>query len=338
MLNLSYDWLNKLPKVELHLHIEGTLEPELMFMLANRNSVLLPYKNIDEVKKAYQFNNLQDFLDIYYNGAKVLIVEQDFYDLTWAYLKKCQEQNVLHVEPFFDPQTHTLRGIPFEIVINGITRALEDGEREFGITFKLIMCFLRHLSEAEAIETLKTSEQFIDKIHAVGLDSSEKGNPPEKFSKVFSMAKKLGLKLVAHAGEEGPASYIWSSIEELNVNRIDHGVRATDDKNLLSYLKDSMIPLTVCPLSNTKLRVFDHMSKHTILKMLELDICVTVNSDDPSYFGGYITENFNALAKHLNLSKDQATKLVKNSIFASFADDKRKIELGNSLQSYINVL
>jgi adenosine deaminase len=335
MLNPSYDWLNKLPKVELHLHLEGTLEPELMFELAKRNDISLPYRDIDEVKKAYQFNNLQDFLDIYYQGAEVLQSERDFYDLTWAYLKKCQQQNVKHVEPFFDPQTHTLRGIPFETVVNGISRALEDGQTNLGITYQLIMCFLRHLSESDAIETLKSAEKFKSKIYAIGLDSSEQGNPPEKFSNVFNEAEKLGFKLVAHAGEEGPVSYIWSSLDVLKVNRIDHGIRAMDDPKLLSRLIDSQIPLTVCPLSNTKLRVFDDMSQHTILEMLDLGLCVTVNSDDPSYFGGYMTENFISLYDNLSLTKVQAIKLIENSIEASFAEKKRKKSLYNLLNEFV---
>jgi adenosine deaminase len=307
MLNPSYDWLNKLPKVELHLHLEGTLEPELMFELAKRNDISLPYRDIDEVKKAYQFNNLQDFLDIYYQGAEVLQSERDFYDLTWAYLKKCQQQNVKHVEPFFDPQTHTLRGIPFETVVNGISRALEDGQTNLGITYQLIMCFLRHLSESDAIETLKSAEKFKSKIYAIGLDSSEQGNP----------------------------SYIWSSLDVLKVNRIDHGIRAMDDPKLLSRLIDSQIPLTVCPLSNTKLRVFDDMSQHTILEMLDLGLCVTVNSDDPSYFGGYMTENFISLYDNLSLTKVQAIKLIENSIEASFAEKKRKKSLYNLLNEFV---
>jgi adenosine deaminase len=335
MSNPSYDWLNKLPKVELHLHLEGTLEPELMFNLAKRNNISLPYENINDVKKAYEFNHLQDFLDIYYQGAEVFQSEQDFYDLTWAYLIKCQQQNVQHVEPFFDPQTHTLRGITFETVINGISHALEDGEKKLGISYQLIMCFLRHLSESDAIETLRSAEKFIDKIHGVGLDSSEKGNPPEKFSNVFSEASKKGFKLVAHAGEEGPASYIWSSLDVLKVNRIDHGIRAMDDPKLLSRLIDSQIPLTVCPLSNTKLRVFDDMSQHTILEMLDLGLCVTVNSDDPSYFGGYMTENFISLYDNLSLTKVQAIKLIENSIEASFAEKKRKKSLYNLLNEFV---
>jgi len=232
----SYDWLNKLPKIELHLHLEGSLEPELMFELAQRNGISLTYKSVEEVKAAYQFNNLQDFLDIYYQGAQVLKFEEDFYDLTWAYLNKCHEQNVIHIEPFFDPQSHTSRGIPFATMISGISRALEDGEKEFGISYRLIMCFLRHLSEDEAIETLELAKPFLANIHGVGLDSSELNNPPEKFREVFSQAQKMGLKLVAHAGEEGPAGYIWSALDNLNVERIDHGIRALDDSELVARL------------------------------------------------------------------------------------------------------
>ena len=330
----SYDWLNKLPKVELHLHLEGSLEPELMFFLAQRNGIELPYKSVEEISSAYQFNNLQDFLDIYYQGAEVLQKEQDFYDLTWAYLQKCHSQNVIHVEPFFDPQTHTCRGISYETVINGISHALEDGEKKLGISYQLIMCFLRHLSESDAIETLRSAEKFIDKIHGVGLDSSEKGNPPEKFTRVFAKAIELGFKSVAHAGEEGPAEYIWGAIKELKASRIDHGVRALDDPGLVTYLVNEQIPLTVCPLSNTKLCVFDDMSKHTILQMLELGLSVCVNSDDPAYFGGYMTENFSALTASLSMTKVQARQLVKNSVSASFATNKRKSAMHTLLESY----
>ena len=335
MSEISRNWLKELPKIELHLHIEGTLEPELLFKLAKRNSVQLPFNSIDEVKKAYQFSNLQDFLDIYYQGAEVLLLKQDFYDLTWAYLLMCKQQNVIHVEPFFDPQTHTVRGVPFETVVNGIAEALADGKAKLGITSRLIMCFLRHLSEESAIETLKSSEQFTDVIYGVGLDSAEMGNPPEKFINVFSKAKGMGYKLVAHAGEEGPASYIWSALDVLNVQRIDHGIRAIDDPDLMLRLIESQMPLTICPLSNVKLRVFDTMASHTILDMLDLGVCVTVNSDDPSYFGGYMTENFLALYDSLELSRDQAIRLINNSIDASFAEDSRKKELSNLLQTYI---
>ena len=335
MSEISHKWLNGLPKIELHLHIEGTLEPELLFKLAKRNSIQLPFNSVNEVKKAYQFSNLQDFLDIYYQGAEVLLHKQDFYDLTWAYLLMCKQQNVMHVEPFFDPQTHTVRGVPFETIVSGIAEALADGKAKLGITSRLIMCFLRHLSEESAIETLKSSEQFTDVIYGVGLDSAEMGNPPEKFINVFSKAKGMGYKLVAHAGEEGPASYIWSSLDVLNVQRIDHGIRAIDDPDLMLRLIESQMPLTICPLSNVKLRVFDTMASHTILDMLDLGVCVTVNSDDPSYFGGYMTENFLALYDSLELSRDQAISLIKNSIDASFAEGSRKKELSNLLQTYI---
>ena len=336
MSEISHKWLNGLPKIELHLHIEGTLEPELLFKLAKRNSIQLPFNSVNEVKKAYQFSNLQDFLDIYYQGAEVLLHKQDFYDLTWAYLLMCKQQNVMHVEPFFDPQTHTVRGVAFKTIVSGIAEALADGKAKLGITSRLIMCFLRHLSEESAIETLKSSEQFTDVIYGVGLDSAEMGNPPEKFINVFSKAKGMGYKLVAHAGEEGPASYIWSSLDVLNVQRIDHGIRAIDDPDLMLRLIESQMPLTICPLSNVKLRVFDTMASHTILDMLDLGVCVTVNSDDPSYFGGYMTENFLALYDSLELSRDQAIRLINNSIDASFAEDSRKKELSNLLQTYIS--
>lgn len=321
---LNNDWLNKLPKIELHLHLEGTLEPELMFDLAHRNNIDLPFENVDHVRSAYEFESLQDFLDIYYQGAHVLQVEQDFYDLVWAYLLKCRQQNVVHVEPFFDPQTHTDRDVPFEAVIEGVTQALKDGESQLNITSKLIMCFLRHLSEEKAFETLKHAEPFLDQIVAVGLDSSERGHPPEKFSRVFARARELGLLTVAHAGEEGPAEYVWTAINDLKVSRVDHGVRSSEDVALMRHLVETRMPLTVCPLSNTKLRVFEDMSKHNILEMLEQGVCVTVNSDDPAYFGGYMTENFVALSQELGMTDVQAKQLVMNSIYASFASEDRK--------------
>jgi len=324
MTAVTRGWLDRLPKVELHLHLEGSLEPELMFALAQRNKIELPFDSVDQIRQAYEFGNLQDFLDIYYQGANVLLSEQDFYDLVWAYLKKCQQQNVVHVEPFFDPQTHTDRGVPFETVINGISRALMDGEKQLGISSQLIMCFLRHLSEAAAFDTLVQAGPFLDRIIGVGLDSSEKGNPPEKFSRVFARARESGLLTVAHAGEEGPADYVWTAIKDLKVSRIDHGVRSIDDPGLMDYLVETRTPLTVCPLSNTKLRVFSDMSEHNILEMLEQGVCVTVNSDDPAYFGGYMTENFEALAQALDMTRGQARQLVLNSIESSFADDVRK--------------
>lgn len=332
--NLTTEWLNALPKVELHLHLEGSLEPELLFELAKRNQVDLPYKSLDEVKAAYQFTQLQDFLDIYYQAAKVLIHEQDFYDLTWAYLNKCKEQNVVHVEPFFDPQTHTARGISFATVIKGITRALDDAKQQLGISSELIMCFLRHLSEEDAFITLEQATPYLEYIKGVGLDSSELGFPPENFQRVFAKAQELGLLTVAHAGEEGPAQYIWGAIEALKVSRIDHGVNAIQDPKLMEYLKASQLPLTVCPLSNTKLKVFELMSEHNILQLLDYGLCVTVNSDDPSYFGGYMTENFVALAEALPMNKTQVHRLVANSIKASFCSKERKQELRTLLDAY----
>jgi adenosine deaminase len=315
------------------MHLEGSLEPELMFELAQRNNIELPFASVDHLRQAYAFSNLQDFLDIYYQGAKLLQVEADFYDLVWAYLEKCRQQNVVHVEPFFDPQTHTDRGIPFETMISGISRALDDGEKKLGITSRLIMCFLRHLSEEAAFDTLAQAEPYLDRITGIGLDSSEKGHPPEKFSRVFARARESGLLTVAHAGEEGPAEYIWTAINDLKVSRIDHGVRSTDDPELIAHLVETRLPLTVCPLSNTKLRVFDDMSQHNIIDMLAEGVCVTVNSDDPAYFGGYMTENFEALAQALDMTGQQARELVSNSIQASFADDARKAQIQKLLAS-----
>ncbi|HEY7865116.1 MAG TPA: adenosine deaminase [Psychromonas sp.] len=335
MSEINFDWLNQLPKVELHLHLEGSLEPELMFALAERNQVNIPFQSLEQVREAYQFNNLQDFLDIYYQGAEVLMVEQDFYDLTWAYLLKCEQQNVLHVEPFFDPQTHTARGIDFSTVINGINRALVDGKHKLGISSELILCFLRHLSEDDAFITLQQAIPHLDKIKAVGLDSSEQGHPPEKFSRVFARARELGLLTVAHAGEEGPAEYIWTALNDLQVSRVDHGVSAIFDQALMEYLISAEIPLTVCPLSNTKLKVFADMSEHTILEMLERGVCVTVNSDDPAYFGGYMTENFVALADALGMTKAQAKRLVNNSIKGSFTSLENKHKLQQQLADYV---
>jgi len=263
-----------------------------------------------------------------------LVTEQDFYDLTWAYLLKCKEQNVLHVEPFFDPQTHTDRGVAFSTVINGIGWALTDGKEKLGISSELIMCFLRHLDEKSAFETLEQAMPFLAKLKGVGLDSSELGHPPEKFSRVFAKARELGLLTVAHAGEEGPAEFIWTAINDLKVSRVDHGVNAIQDPELITYLQQTQMPLTVCPLSNTKLKVFEHMQQHNILDLLALDICVTVNSDDPSYFGGYMTENFEALAQALDLNQTQAIKLVQNSITASFCDEQRKQAMTQILNSY----
>jgi len=278
------NFIQQLPKVELHLHIEGTLEPDMMFELAQRNNITLPYTTPEEVQAAYEFTNLQSFLDIYYQGANVLITEQDFYDLTYAYLTRCHKDNVIHTEIFFDPQTHTERGIAFDTVINGIHRALQNGREEFGISSRIIMCFLRHLDEAHAMETLKQALPHKDKIIAVGLDSSELGHPPEKFTRVFTKAREEGFLTVAHAGEEGPASNINDSLELLKVSRIDHGVRCVEDDDLVEYLAKTRTPLTVCPLSNTKLKVFEQMEDHNIVELLRKGLCVTINSDDPAYF------------------------------------------------------
>lgn len=311
-----YDWLNALPKAELHLHLEGTLEPELLFKLAERHGVALPWGDVEALRAAYNFGNLQEFLDLYYAGADVLRTEQDFYDLTWAYLLKCKEQNVIHTEPFFDPQTHTDRGVPFEVVVRGITQALSDGEKQLGVTSGLILSFLRHLSEDAAQATLDQALPFRDHFVAVGLDSSEQGHPPSKFKRVFARARAEGFPAVAHAGEEGPPEYIWEALDQLGVVRIDHGVRAFEDERLMARLVDQQIPLTVCPLSNTKLCVFDDMSQHTILKMLDRGLKVTVNSDDPAYFGGYVTENFMALHDGLGMTQEQARRLAQNSLDA----------------------
>ncbi|WP_397450060.1 adenosine deaminase [Pseudomonas sp. NA-150] len=311
-----YEWLNALPKAELHLHLEGSLEPELLFALADRNKIALPWSDVETLRKAYAFNNLQEFLDLYYRGADVLRTEQDFYDLTWAYLQRCKAQNVVHTEPFFDPQTHTDRGIPFEVVLNGIATALKDGQQTLGVSSGLILSFLRHLSEEEAEKTLDQALPFRDAFIAVGLDSSEMGHPPSKFQRVFDRARNEGFLTVAHAGEEGPPEYIWQALDLLKIERIDHGVRAIEDERLMQRIIDEQIPLTVCPLSNTKLRVFDDMAQHNILDMLERGVKVTVNSDDPAYFGGYVTENFHALHTHLGMTQDQAKRLAQNSLDA----------------------
>lgn len=314
-----YNWLNALPKAELHMHLEGSLEPELMFQLAERNHIKLPWDSVEALRSAYDFNNLQEFLDIYYQGANVLQTEQDFYDLTWAYLQKCEEQNVIHVEPFFDPQTHTARGVSMEVAITGISEALGDARDLLGISSGLILSFLRHLSEEDAFHTLQQAMPFRDLFFAVGLDSSELGHPPSKFTNVFAKARAEGLLAVAHAGEEGPPEYVWEALDLLKVSRIDHGVRAWEDPRLMARLIEEQIPLTVCPLSNTKLRVYKNMSEHPILQMLEQGAMVTVNSDDPAYFGGYLTENFQALHTGLGMTQQQAQRLAENSLNARLA-------------------
>jgi len=328
-------FLKGMPKAELHLHIEGSLEPELMFELAQRNGVKLPYSSVEEVRAAYEFNNLQEFLDIYYQGAQVLLYEQDFYDMTFAYLERCREQNVIHAEIFFDPQTHTDRGIEMGVVVKGITRALQTAEREWGMSTGLILCFLRHLSADAAMETLQQALPYQQLISAVGLDSSEVGHPPEKFIAVFDQALQAGFLTVAHAGEEGPPEYIRQALDLLKVSRIDHGVRCGEDTTLVDRLIKEKMPLTVCPLSNTKLCVFDEMADHNILKLLNEGVQVTVNSDDPAYFGGYMNENFLALYEALQLSQDQAVQLVRNSFAASFIDSARRDELNGILDAYM---
>lgn len=307
-----------LPKAELHLHIEGSLEPELMFALAARNKVAIPFESVEAVRAAYDFSNLQDFLDIYYQGMAVLLTEADFFDLTAAYLDRAHADGVRHVEIFFDPQGHTARGVAFATVIGGITRALDDGLERLGVTSKLIMCFLRHLSEAEAEATLDEALPHLDRIAGVGLDSSESGHPPTKFARVFARARSLGLKLVAHAGEEGPAAYVHEALDVLGVDRIDHGNRSLDDPALVARLAADGMCLTVCPLSNTKLCVVDDMTRHPLKTMLDAGLVATVNSDDPAYFGGYVNANFVAVADALDLSRAELTRLARNSFTGSF--------------------
>ncbi|PTP87344.1 adenosine deaminase [Vibrio splendidus] len=328
-------FIKHLPKVELHLHIEGTLEPELMFQLAKRNNVSIPFDNPDQVRDAYQFHNLQSFLDIYYQGANVLIHEQDFYDLTWAYLLKCQQDNVVHTEIFFDPQTHTERGIAFEVIIGGITQALNQAAQELGISSQLIMCFLRHLDEDSAFETLKQALPYKDKIIAVGLDSSEKGNPPEKFKHVFQEAINQGFLTVAHAGEEGPAQNISDALSLLGITRIDHGVRCVEDEDLMEQLIAKRTPLTVCPLSNTKLKVFNTMQEHNIVELLRKGLCVTINSDDPAYFGGYMNDNFLAVANAHPLTKNELAQFSINAVEASFISPHAKEDLIAQVRQYL---
>lgn len=316
--------IKKLPKAELHLHIEGSLEPELMFRLAQKNDIQIPYKDIDDVRRAYNFTNLQTFLDIYYAGANVLITQQDFYDLTWAYILKCVEDNVIHTEIFFDPQTHTERGVEFATVITGIKSALADAKAEYGISSCIIMCFLRHLSQDAAFETLEAAMAFKDDIVGVGLDSSELGNPPSKFTEVFRQAKAAGFKVVAHAGEEADFSYIYEALDVLRSDRIDHGVQAIHSAALMQRLKAEQMPLTVCPNSNIELKVFESYQDHNIKTLLDYGLNVSVNSDDPAYFKGYINQNFINLVENLPLTEDDIVTLVKNSFRASFIDDDLK--------------
>lgn len=320
----AIELIQALPKAELHVHIEGTFEPELMFAIAQRNQIQIPYQSVEEVKQAYNFHNLQSFLDIYYAGANVLVHEQDFYDLAWAYFEKCAEDRVVHTEMFFDPQTHTERGVEFATVIAGLKRACQDAQQKLGISSQLIMCFLRHLSEEKAFETLEQALPFKDEIIAVGLDSSEVGHPPAKFERVFAKAREAGFLIVAHAGEEGPPEYVWEALDLLKVNRIDHGVRSEEDKQLMARLIAEKMPLTVCPLSNLKLCVVNDMKEHNIRRLLQQGVHVTVNSDDPSYFGGYMNDNFIAIQQALDLSNEELKQLAINSFEASFISDQEK--------------
>ena len=314
----------RLPKTELHMHIEGSLEPEMMFALAERNGVKLPYADVEAIRQAYQFDCLQDFLDVYYQGMSVLQTPEDFHDVTWAYLERCDADNVVHTEIFFDPQGHTERGVAFGTAFEGIEAALKKGEAELGITSRIIMCFLRHLDEDSAFETLREAEPYLDRIVGIGLDSSEKGHPPTKFERVYAAAAERGLKLVAHAGEEGPPEYVWEAIDALGVDRIDHGNRSLEDDDLVERLVGMQIPLTVCPQSNLRLAVVKDMAHHPIRKMLGVGLKVCVNSDDPAYFGGYVNDNFNALIDAVDLQAEEIITLVRNGFEASFLPDDEK--------------
>lgn len=320
--------IDRLPKAELHLHIEGSLEPEMLFALAARNGISIPFTSVEAVRKAYSFSNLQDFLDIYYQGMSVLLEEQDFYDLTWAYLERAHADNVRHVEIFFDPQGHTERGVAFETVLNGIERALKDGEARLEISFRLIMCFLRHLSEEDAFTTLEQALPHLERIHGVGLDSSEVGHPPSKFQRVFARARELGLHVTAHAGEEGPPAYVHEALDLLEVERIDHGNRALEDEGLVRRIVDEGLTLTVCPLSNLRLCVIDDIASSPVGRMLELGVKATINSDDPAYFGGYVNANYHAVTEALDLSEADIVRLAENSFTGSFlplADQARHL-------------
>ena len=310
--------IDRLPKAELHLHIEGSLDPELLFELARRNRVPIPFDTVEAVRAAYDFSNLQDFLDIYYQGMAVLLTEQDFFDLTWAYLERAKSDQVRHVEIFFDPQGHTARGVKFETVLNGIERALKQGETQLNISYRLLMCFLRHLSEEEAFATLAEAEAHLPRIHGVGLDSSELGHPPAKFARVFARARELGLHVTAHAGEEGPPAYVWEALDLLKVERIDHGNRALEDPALVSRIAAQGLTLTVCPLSNLRLCVIDDIALSPVRRMLDLGLKVTINSDDPAYFGGYVNDNYRAVARALEMSAAELVLLAHNSFTGSF--------------------
>ncbi|WP_295960246.1 adenosine deaminase [Rhodoferax sp.] len=328
------DLLRGMPKAELHIHIEGSLEPELIFALAQRNQVAIPYASVEELRSAYAFTNLQSFLDIYYAGASVLLEEQDFYDMAHAYLARAAIDNIAHTEIFFDPQTHTVRGVAMETVIRGLHRACVDAHKQWGISAVLILCFLRHLSEEDAFATLEQALPLRDKFIGIGLDSSELGHPPEKFAKVFARCRALGFRLVAHAGEEGPPAYIWSALDVLKVERIDHGVQSTQDQLLMQRLARDRIPLTVCPLSNLKLRVFPDLAQHNLGALLDAGLVAMVNSDDPAYFGGYLNENFTQIFAATGLTVQHAYQLAANSFEASFIPAEQKQALVGRLQAY----
>jgi len=327
--------IDGLPKAELHLHIEGSLEPELMFALAKRNRVALPYPTVASLKAAYDFSDLQSFLNIYYAGASVLATERDFFDMTWAYLERAQTDNVRHVEIFFDPQTHTSRGVPFRIAIEGIHAALSEGARKLGISAFLIMCFLRHLSEEDAFATVEQALRYRDRIVGVGLDSSELGHPPSKFARVFARCRELGWRAVAHAGEEGPPAYITEALDLLKAERIDHGVRCLEDPAVVARLAAEQIPLSVCPLSNVKLRVFPSLEQHNLRQLMAAGLRVTVNSDDPAYFGGYVNENYRAVQRALGLSREDLRRLAKASFLASFLPEAEKQRHCRSVDEYL---
>jgi len=318
------DLIAALPKAELHLHLEGSLEPEQLMAFAIRNDVEIPFKTLDDVKAAYNFSNLQDFLDIYYQGMSVLQTEADFHDLTDAYLQRCAADNVRHVEVFFDPQGHTERGLPFSTPIEGILSALDAGREKYGISYKLIMCFLRHLSEEDAFETLRQAEPYLDRIDGVGLDSSELGHPPSKFERVFAAAREMGLKLVAHAGEEGPPEYVFEALDLLKIDRIDHGNRLLEDDALIARVRDAELTLTVCPLSNLSLCVVDDLKQHPMKRMLELGLKATINSDDPAYFGGYVNQNYIETAEAVGLTPDEVISIARNSFTGSFLSDEEQ--------------
>ena len=316
--------LRAMPKAELHIHIEGSLEPEMIFALAQRNGVPLPYASVEALRAAYAFTDLQSFLDLYYAGASVLLHEQDFYDMAWAYFGRAKADGVVRAELFFDPQTHTARGVPMGAVIEGLSRACADAKQELGISADLILCFLRHLSEEDAFATLEAALPWRQHFIGVGLDSSELGHPPEKFARVFARCRELGLHVVAHAGEEGPPAYVWSAIDVLQVERIDHGVQAIHDPALMQRLVDTQLPLTVCPLSNLKLCVFKSLTEHNLGQMLEAGVRVTINSDDPAYFGGYLLDNYLQTFAALHLGPREAYRLAANSLEASFAPEEDK--------------